>query len=464
MKFIRQDLLTLLISLFILSGCSNPDGVGLDVDPQYAISGTLVDSSTIYSSTLREDSLITTSLSRYPLGYMVDPVFGTTEANLAMTLTLPDTDLSFGTAPVLDSAVLVLKYSDFYGDSTNTTYQIDVHQLKETLLPSAPYYNTFVHQFNSAVIGSKRVPRVRIKDSVTVQDIIKDKADGTKKVVPQLRIPLDPAFVTANILNADSAKLASTLAFREYFKGLYVTINKQQSNGAGGVMYFDLAGSEGSSGLQLYYKTTSGSTVDTTSTTLNIASGSSPVAAHFVHNYSGTPVAAAIGNPHQVSSVTYVQGLAGLKTKVTFPYLTNLKSLGDVTINKAELVIDVEGGTYPFTPVPRIFLYRTDIAGQKQFLPDVSDRDFRSVTDFDFGGYFDTGRRRYVFSVTAYVQDIINGRLKQFDAFIAPADLLTDKGSAISPTGVVAGRSVLSGFGNPNIKMKLNIFYTSANN
>ena len=453
----------MLISLFILTGCSNPEGVGLDVDPEDAISGTLVDSSTVFSSTVREDSLMTTGLSRYPLGFMRDPVFGTTEANLAMTLNLPDTEISFGTAPVLDSAVLVLRYADFYGDSTGTVYQVDVHQLQDALSPSGPYFNTYVHQFNSTVIGSKRVPRVRIKDSVTVQDIIKDKADGTKKLPAHLRIAIDPAFITANVLNAGDA-LKSNSAFHEFFKGLYVTVNKQQTSGPGGVFYFDFR-TEGASGLELYYKNTKDSKVDTTSQTLQITPGtSSPVAAHFVHNYAGTPVEAALNGAHQTSSVTYVQGLAGLRTKVTFPYLTNLKSLGNVTVNKAELVVDVEGGENPFTPLPRIFLYRTDIAGQKQLFPDVSDLDFRSVTDVEFGGFFNSTRKRYKFSVTAYVQDIINGKLKQFDAYIAAADLLADKGSATSPTGLVAGRSVLGGFANPSVKMKLNIFYTSANN
>ena len=463
MKFIRQDLLTLLISLFILSACSNPEGVGLDVDPEYAISGTLIDTSSIRTTTVREDSVATSNLSKYPLGYMLDPVFGVTEANLAMSLNLPDETLTFGTSAVLDSAVLVLKYADFYGDSVNTSYQIDVHQLEFPLIQGGQYYNTSTFDFTSPVIGSKTIQRVRLKDSVKVQNIIKDKADGEKRVAPQIRIPLNSAFITQNILNAGESALASTAAFREFFKGLYVTVNKTQTQGAGGVMYFDL-GNENASGLELYYKTTSGSTVDTTSKTLGIRYGSSPVAANFRHNYAGTPVEQQLNAPQQMFSTTYVQGLAGLKTKVTFPYLSNLKALGNVTVNKAELVIDVEGGANPFTPLPRLYLYRTDIAGQKQLLPDVSDRDFRSVTDLEFGGFYSSTNKRYVFAITSYVQDIINGKLKQYDAFIAPADVAAQKSAAVSPTGLVAGRSVLGAFGNPTYKMKLNIFYTSANN
>ena len=463
MKFIRQDLLTMLISLFILSACSNPEGVGLDVDPEYAISGTLIDSSTVRTSTIKEDSVNTTSMSRYPLGYMVDPVFGPTEANLAMSLVLPEQNLTFGTSAVLDSAVLVLKYSDFYGDSLNTTYQVNVHQLTSPLVEAQTYYNTRTYEYNSSVLGSRTISRVRLKDSVKVKNIIDDKPDGEKRVAPQIRIPLNSAFISQNILNTDAANLASTSAFNQFFKGLYVTVNKSQINGAGGVKYFDL-GSENASGLELYYKTTRGTTVDTVSKTLNIMHGSARVAASFIHNYTGTPVQAQLNNPNQVFTTNYVQGLAGLKTKVTFPYLTNLKSLGKVTVNKAELVIDVEGGESPLTPLPRLFLYRTDIAGQKQLLPDVSDRDFRAITTLEFGGYYSTTRKRYVFAVTSYVQDIINGNLKQFDAFLAPADVAADKSVALNPTGLVAGRSILGGFGNPTYKMKLNIFYTSANN
>ncbi|HEY0771947.1 MAG TPA: DUF4270 family protein, partial [Sphingobacteriaceae bacterium] len=124
MKYIKQDLLTLLISLFILSACNNPDNIGLEVDPDYAINGTLVDTATIISRTVPEDTVQTTSLGKYPMGYMNDPVFGTTEANIALSLSLPSNNQTFGTNPVLDSAVLVLKYADFYGDSLQSSYKV----------------------------------------------------------------------------------------------------------------------------------------------------------------------------------------------------------------------------------------------------------------------------------------------------------------------------------------------------
>ena len=129
MKLYKLDLLTLLISLFILSSCQNTDSIGLEVDPSTAVTGTFTDTITLVSFTAKDDTMVTNTLSKYPLGHFIDPIFGKTTANIAMSLTMDPPGLSFGTSPVLDSAVLVLYYAkEFYGDSTSN-FQVDVHQL-----------------------------------------------------------------------------------------------------------------------------------------------------------------------------------------------------------------------------------------------------------------------------------------------------------------------------------------------
>jgi hypothetical protein len=135
MKFIRLDLLTLLISLFIFTGCKNQDTIGLGVVASNQISGSLIDTSTIIVNTVREDSIVTNGLSRTPLSYFKDPQFGITEANLAIDLNLPGNSaytLPSGTITV-DSALLVLRYAanGFYGDSIASRYKANVYQLKE---------------------------------------------------------------------------------------------------------------------------------------------------------------------------------------------------------------------------------------------------------------------------------------------------------------------------------------------
>ncbi|NNU33536.1 hypothetical protein HK413_04125 [Mucilaginibacter sp. S1162] len=59
MKFYRLDLLTLLISLFILNSCKNQDTIGLGVVNSNRVNGSLIDTSTIVINTVPEDSVQT---------------------------------------------------------------------------------------------------------------------------------------------------------------------------------------------------------------------------------------------------------------------------------------------------------------------------------------------------------------------------------------------------------------------
>lgn len=52
MKFLRLDLLTLLISLFILNSCKNKDTIGLGADSSTQLNGSLIDTSTVVVNTL----------------------------------------------------------------------------------------------------------------------------------------------------------------------------------------------------------------------------------------------------------------------------------------------------------------------------------------------------------------------------------------------------------------------------
>ncbi|RYE17764.1 MAG: DUF4270 family protein, partial [Sphingobacteriaceae bacterium] len=245
MKFVKTDLLTLLISLFILSSCKKPDAVGLAIDPTQVINGTLLDTVSIVANTLRDDSVVTSNIvnssSVYiaPLAYYKDPVFGVTEANVAMSIGTPSA-IAF-TKPTgsvtVDSAVLVLRYTShgFYGDTTSTKYKLNVYQLAEQPL-NQTYYNTKVWSYNPTIIGTG-IFNARPSDSVKVLQIVTAAKDTVKKLPPQIRIPVSTSFVRSNILLTDSLKLIGTEAFKRYFKGLYLTFDKAQTTGTGGNFY-----------------------------------------------------------------------------------------------------------------------------------------------------------------------------------------------------------------------------------
>lgn len=468
MKFSRLDLLTLLISLFIFTACEKTSTIGLEIDPGSAIQGNLIDTLSISSKTITDDVRSTVGLTRYPFGFLQDPVFGTTESSLSMFVGLPGgTAYSFGKTPTLDSAILVLNFGgEMYGDTT-LNYSMDVFQLKENLGHYESYESNKEYPINNVLLAN-RTGRLLPNTKFKITDVVDGKPDTLKTVTPQIRIKLDRDFIQNNILNQPASKLLSNLAFADHFKGLHLKINKNGSTGNGGIMFFDFAGS--ASNLSLYYRNvdTVKNIPDTINVNFPMGEKVYPVAATVKHDYTGTPVETQLKNPNQQYEVTYLQPLAGLKNKISFPYLNKFaKDIGKIAINKAELVIKVSANSdaAPFYAAPRLGLYRYDIAERRAKLPDNSpESDLRGIDATLFGGYFDSVKKQYVFTVTAYIQDLINGKTKDYGTFLAP---IPTNEAQITPSLSSAARAIV-GANKKNALagdqvMKLNIYYTKIN-
>jgi hypothetical protein len=401
MKFFRIDLLTLLISLFILGSCKNPDGIGLGVDPSQAVQANLVDTATVNTTTMVDDSVLTNNILNTPLSYFKDPDMGTTEANIAASLNLPGGGaytLPTGTITI-DSAVLVLPYSDgFYGDSLSTRYKVNVYQLKEPLVSGRSYYSNRAWSFdNTNLLGSqtfKVTPKTRRK----IKDIVVGGPDTAKNVIPQLRIPINASFINTNFFKAPASQLASNSAFINNIKGLYITVDQAQTTGGpGGTIYFSMG--SGNCSVDVYTRVNNAGTIDTLVTKLGVGN---PHAVQIKHDYSSAPaVVSQLNNPTVSSNTLYLQGLSGLRAKISFPYLKKLLPANlannDVVLNRAELVISPVAGTgvAPLVPTPRLTLYRFDIAHQRILLPDAAGSDARYTSVGSFGGFYDKYHNTY---------------------------------------------------------------------
>lgn len=483
MKFIRLDLLTLLISLFIFAGCKNPDSIGLGIDPAKSVQGNLNDTTTIKAVTALDDTVLTSNDTIVPIAFFKDPVLGTTEADLAASVSLPGS-VAF-TAPTgtprIDSAVLVLDYDKKYYGDISSTFNMNVYQLAEPVLGQA-YYNNKVWNYNSKVIGSKTfVPKPT--DTLKIVDIVTGGPDTVKKVVPQLRIPIDPNFIYNNFFNATASQLATNQVFENAVKGLFISINTSNvnSNHPGGTMFFNISSS---ARIDVYYKVVYVTTnPDTLVTTLPVANMH---AVQIKHDYSVNPdIVNQIKTSNQNNSYQniYLQGLSGLRGKISFPYLKAARLLHDIRkssftanpsldttsivdfgINQAQLIVTPVAGTgIPFPPLPRITLYRWDIAHQRSVVPDAYSSDPRYISVGSFGGFYDTYHQYYSFLITGYVDDLLRGKLTDYGTFIAPADSTGESiGAAsidVNPSVYFNGRSVVGGNKTSPYKMKLNILY-----
>jgi len=456
MKFFKLDLLTLLISLFILSSCKNQDTIGLGVNTSNQITGSLIDTSTIIINTIPEDSVITSALPTTPLSYFKDPVFGTTESNLAIDLNLPGSTaytVPSGTINI-DSALLVLRYAPgFYGDSIASRYKANVYQLNERLFSNSVYLNTKHWSYNSSNLLGTKSFFSRTGDSLKIINPVAGGPDTLVKIPPQLRIPIDPAFIYKILYNATANQLNSNLIFKQNVKGLYITLDKNQS-GPGGTFMFEL---DSAAAIHVYYKNNAGTAIDTAILILP----SILHAAEIKHTYSPA-IQTELSNTTTSRKTFYLQGLAGLRAKISFPYLKNIvKTLGsDVVVNRAELVITANPGSdIPFMPIRKLALYRYDLANQRTLVEDAAPSDPRAFSSAGFGGFYNAPTQQYHFLITAYIQDLMRGLTPDLGTFIGVVP--NNLSNGIATTALVDGRTFAVGADKASpYRLKLNIIYT----
>ena len=490
MKFSKLDLLTLLISLFLFSSCKDSSTIGLNLDDSNKITGTLNDTVTVTLNTVLDEPTSTSGLARYPLGYMKDATFGTTEASIAMAVNLPSGAFTLGAAPTsIDSAILVLPFDTsaassvagaqyrakpFYGDST-AVYTITVSQLNTSIKTYSSYLSSQVYP-SGDVLGTF-TGSIKPTTHVKIISIIDAAPDTALVTVPELRIKLNTAMIQSKILALDSLLLTTDYKFNAAFRGLKITASTTGTNG--GIMFLNFASAN--SNLEIYYKHQNATTttkIDTVAAKFPIITTTNPVAATITHNYTGTPIAAQLAAPG-VYQTTYLQAMSGIRNKITFPSLATLKAKigSNIIINKAELVIDSSdpADSIPFKIAPRLLLYKLDIAGQRANVPDNNaysssantGGDLRPATSgVPFGGYYNFTKKSYAFSVTNYVQDIIDGKLIDYGTYLAPIayDALPSYPNPY-PLANNASRVVIGSFNNTsNRKIRLNIYYVKTTN
>ena len=459
MKFFRLDLLTLLISLFILNSCKNQDTIGLGVNSQTQVNGILVDTATIVVNTVTEDSVITSALTKVPLSYFQDPIFGITKSSLAASLSLPGSTgytLPSGTISI-DSTRLVLRYADgFYGDSVASSYKLNLYQLKDAYNPNTSYYASKTWDTIPALLGTVTF-KARPHDSIKINNIITGKPDSLIKVPSQIRVPVDNSFIIQNFFNASSATLASNSVFQNAVKGLYLTLDKTGTTGAGGTIMLSNTDS-----VNVYCKITNNGIIDTTTIKLPITQFAASIQRGFSTTIKAEQANKASGN------VFYLQGLAGLRTKISFPnLLANLrndlaKRDSEIVLNRAELVITPAPGSYTqYRPLPKITMYKLDIAHQRLLLQDATPSDSRSQGVGSFGGYYSSKTNQYHFVITAFLQDLLLKKTSDYGTFIAPIDTLNKSGVDYTATPSIAARTVAVGSDKTSpYRIKLNIIYT----
>jgi hypothetical protein len=437
-----------LISLIALlaTSCNESSVVGLNVQPASDLLNVgWQDTTTIVSSTIREDSLHTDASviigADALLGTYLDPVFGKTTASLYTQLRLPGNNPDFGLNPICDSVVLSLTYaSDFYGKKERKTQRISVYQLDNTMSTSSDYYsnNTINYGTNDFASGFLYTPRP-VDKVVVMGDTLK----------AHLRVRLQQSFGQVILNRQGDPELANNTAFQNFTRGLFITsdVTGSATVGDGNILHFKMGDIQ--TKLTIYYRNSNATNNDSLKYDISLSSIARFSA--FQHDFSsGYSYLQSQLASTSTDTTVFVQSLAGVKSKIEFPHLLHWNDSGKIAINRAELVIKVDttnNALYQldtFAAPAKLILFGISATNTNYAIPDAFD------INESFGGSYDATKKEYRFNIDRYVQQILNGTRANTGLFLVAS------GGAVNSHRVVLGSGSSQGYQ----KMKLNITYT----
>lgn len=393
---------TLIISVLVVlfSSCSKTTesiGNGLLSENDH-IGAYYIDTLQLNCHSVRIDTLLTKNLTTVLLGSMMDPVMGLTNANLFTQLHISSTNHYFGDNPVIDSVVLQLAYTGYYGDTT-TMQTVHVYELADTLSSSDSYY-----QFSEVVTNGFDLannfqfqPRPKTIHAVVGNDTLSQAV---------LRIPLDNSF-GEQLAAADSAVFSTPIAFKDYFHGLKICCESVSQNGA--ICYFNPT-SNTTTKLQIYYR----ENPDANPMRYDFYITSDDVYFNqYQHDYT-------LGSPEFTQQVLqedtllgqtqlYVQSMGGIRCFIGFPDLLEwAEALQDngthLIINEAKLVIPTAvTPDSSLLPPASLALVSLKTSGITALLPD-----YMEGTGY-YGGTYSSAKKSTTFRISEYLQGLILG-------------------------------------------------------
>jgi len=432
----------LFTGLVLVAGCKKPeDDLGLAVQPEEdRLNVTFIDSSSVVSYTVLEDSLRTSGLALNLLGSYTDPTIGFHEASIftqmRLSAFLGTTDLDM-TFVEVDSVVLSLKYGEHFYGNVDDLQRLRVYRVTEDLDGDSSYYSNSSVAFDATDL-------VELGSQVQELQPITPVVVGDDTLSSQLRLRLNPALGVELLSESNNGVLNDQDAFLSYFKGLHVfPDNNVPAPDYGGIFSFDLE--NGNSQMVIYYRITQPGLEDTLAFNIVIDENATRFS-RFVHDYTGTPVEAQIASPSLGQQSIYMQAMAGLKGKIEFPHLDILADSGLTALNRAELVITVDDDlTGAYLPNSRLIVLVAPESGDGA---GTFTADFFEGDAF-FDGFWDIPTNSYRINLTRHLQNILNGNNPNTGLYLITVS-----------SGVTANRTVLLGPEASADNMKLELIFT----
>jgi len=354
-----------------------------------------IDTLSIFSYTMFNDSARSDLPSVSYLGHDYDPSFGSSTAGFVTQIRL-----SSKWDPVLftvDSTKLFLHILTTKG-SADVVHSISLYEIADQLYTDTAYYPNTPINTTGFKVSDIVLPTLRAD---TINDV-------------ELSLPGN-GVEFGNYLIRDTTKLFynnNKADFRSYFKGLYFQMNSTSdpflislsliSDQTTYYNYFVLFGHD-STGAAIEYSFDLDA--KNTNASFNV----------FSHDFNTATLGSKMihRNTTYKDTVSYLQALNGVYTQINLPGLKNIKndiSFGKIAINRARLVVPVyftATSDHPYiskvVPARLLLRYRSK-TGLRYNVPDFSLASTVDTNHDFFDGRLDTVAHVYNFNIPAFVQ------------------------------------------------------------
>lgn len=383
---------TFLLMVLFLTSCNKDGKLGSDVlDSGDLLNSSQIDTFSLQTFTIEQDSVITDNPAYTMLGSYNDPVFGKVDASFYTQFQLEGLNPVFGSSVVIDSIMLGLEYVSSYGDFS--PQYLEVFQMTEGIDLESTYYSFTTKSHSSTNLVQPGYETFTPNPSgLTVID--NDTVDT------QLRIRLRNSFAQILVDEAKSggSNFSSNENFNNYFKGLYVRVNNPgQASGKGGVFSFNL--NDPLSKMTIYY-TENGVPNKKFDFLINTD------CADFTHmeiNNAGTSVQQVLNDTISGQVEFYAQAFKN-RAVVNIPGLKNIPKTA--IVHKAELRLPVQyqtGAKYPPSDELSVAVEVDDV-----------------LSGVGVFAVYDNYYKRYSADIREYVQQLISGNVSTTELILSP--------------------------------------------
>lgn len=323
----------IVLSALLIFSCKQKEKIGLELNsPDHKIGTFFTDTLTLQTyAILKNDSIPTHNTDYCFVGAYKDPILGPVYGQTFAQLVLRDAGKVLDNF-VVESVYMNLAYNYYYGDTTENQ-TVNIHRLTgaEPLEANKVYYST----------------RAPLSYNPTPHNVTTDWQLRPEKNGYRANIQLTNAFgneivevYKANPNNAD---------FHSAFKGIAL-IPKDEDKGA----LFTIKLSENENRIVVKGRVSGTSDPDSLVLFINLSGARF---SRVIGNRSGTELSGLVETEDSINTFgkIYMQCGTGIRAGIRMPHLNSLKStLGNIAINKAELVIQVDPTIV--TPTPTSYL------------------------------------------------------------------------------------------------------------